>query len=879
MTEQNTNEVNKTSINSGVLAILRTIMAKKRPSKRQKISRLKNFRNASLIEKLSAISTFIIVAGVMAFVISQLYPGLIFEPTMDVGGDTAGHIVAVYYFIHHILPSFRLTGWDPQWFDGFPLYTFYFPFPPLVMAFFSWFVPYAVAFKMGTALGIIAMPLAAYAMGRMVKAPRPIPALMSVGVVLFVFNNWFTIDGGNVMSTMAGEYSFTLSMTLMLLFIGAYVKSLTTGRGRYLAVMLFLFTALSHIVPAMFAGGAAVILTLVYPDKAKASPKGKYASNKFKFLVSKFTSWSSLAYRRPTRVLITVGVASLLVSLFWLLPFGVYGIKDGLTSSLNNGRVLNSFWYNMFPPNVESAVLGLALLGGVAAITKKDRFPTALFILTLISAALFQWAPSALIYNGRWIPFWFLLSSLLAAYGVKEIGVLLKNTFALKRYFVATRLLAAGNTKGAQNALGKTSAGKDVPLQTNSWFMGVGYPIVVALTTILLMASWLGVSPFGNFGTLNPSDGWTTFNYKGYQSEPGWTELERLTQMLDYAGQKFGCGRLDYEYGKNTSGWFGSTDYTISIPYWTNGCMDTTQGLYYQSSTTTDFHFLDASELEMDASRAVVGLPYENFNIADGVRHLQLYGVKYFLANSPQAEAQAAQDPSLVEVGTTPASPYSVDYSGTGIPTAPPGGFHWDLYLIKNSKLVVPLSYKPVVEAGISKTQFLNTAIAWYQNEQYWQVPIARTGPSDWERVAIGSLVAPSPSDKVFPTSVSAVTTTASSLTFHVSRLGSPVLIKEPYFPNWQVTGASGPYEVTPNLMVVIPTSHMVHIAYGTTSLDWIGRVATIAGIVMVIVFTLRGPATPLSPITMVKEGDPAIDPDQESNSGNKSKHFRKRTK
>ena len=34
-----------------------------------------------------------------------------------------------------------------------------------------------------------------------------------------------------------------------------------------------------------------------------------------------------------------------------------------------------------------------------------------------------------------------------------------------------------------------------------------------------------------------------------------------------------------------------------------------------------------------------------------------------------------------------------------------------------------------------------------------------------------------------------------------------PVLVKVSYFPNWQVSGADGPYRVAPNEMVVIPTS------------------------------------------------------------------------
>ena len=29
----------------------------------------------------------------------------------------------------NLLPHGQLTGWDPDWYDGFPLYTFYFPCP------------------------------------------------------------------------------------------------------------------------------------------------------------------------------------------------------------------------------------------------------------------------------------------------------------------------------------------------------------------------------------------------------------------------------------------------------------------------------------------------------------------------------------------------------------------------------------------------------------------------------------------------------------------------------------------------------------------------------------------------------------------------------
>ena len=55
------------------------------------------------------------------------------------------------------------------------------------------------------------------------------------------------------------------------------------------------------------------------------------------------------------------------------------------------------------------------------------------------------------------------------------------------------------------------------------------------------------------------------------------------------------------------------------------------------------------------------------------------------------------------------------------------------------------------------------------------------------------------------------------SLSFHVSRVGVPMLVKISYYPRWHVTGASGPYRVSPNLMVVVPTSKDVSLVYAST--------------------------------------------------------------
>ena len=53
-----------------------------------------------------------------------------------------------------------------------------------------------------------------------------------------------------------------------------------------------------------------------------------------------------------------------------------------------------------------------------------------------------------------------------------------------------------------------------------------------------------------------------------------------------------------------------------------------------------------------------------------GVQHLQLLGVKYFMAETPEVEQQASADPALQLVAKT--GPWTYNYSG--VPTRTPRG-------------------------------------------------------------------------------------------------------------------------------------------------------------------------------------------------------------
>src|SRR5581483_5524925 len=155
----------------------------------------------------------------------------------------------------------------------------------------------------------------------------------------------------------------------------------------------------------------------------------------------------------------------------------------------------------------------------------------------------------------------------------------------------------------------------------------------------------------------------------------------------------------------------------------------------------------------------------------------------------------------------------------------------WKIYRVLDSPMVTPLANEPAVEQGIgsNQSQWLLPAENWYLTPSRWKVELAQSGPANWPRVAVGD--ATPPVRRVPKTKVTGVVAQDNSLRFHVSRIGTPILVKVSYYPNWRARGASGPYRVTPNLMVVVPTSHEVTLTYGATAANRIGEVLTLFGL------------------------------------------------
>lgn len=817
---------------------------------------------------LPSLATLLCVVAVIGVTVWQLDPRLLFSESTTTGGDTGAHLALAAFMKDVLLPHLHLTGWDPGAYDGFPLYTFYFPLPDLIAALLGYVIPFTIAFKMATILGSVTLPIAAWGFGRLAGLERPRPALLALATLPFLFDQTFTIYGGNLYSTMAGEYAFSLGLSAALVFLGLVIRGLRTGRHRVAAILLLVFCVLCHLVAALFAL-AGVVVALVFIGVTR---------------------------RRLWWATTVVGSAVLLVA-WWAVPF-----VFEQPFSTNMGWVNVTTYASLLTPRADWWALVLAGAACVIAVLKRDRVVGMLAVLGVAAALALVLDPQGKLYNTRFLPLWFVCAYLLAGLCVAEVGVTIARWgrpfmdhwrtrrmlgFSGLHYVVDERGsvgTGVGSSAGAGSVGGSVVVDRDLygarpqlspdlpppPPRyrhpsgigpTNRWARhlrrwapgAVTVPLagLVLAGAVVMPPLLIGAGSSFQLGPLHLTadnvPGWAQWNYSGYEGKPGWPELEHgVIATMSKVGRQYGCGRAMWEYNANLNR-FGTPMALMLLPYWTNNCIDSMEGLLFESASSTPYHFINQSELSAQPSDAMVGLDYGSPNVALGVEHLQLLGVRYFMASSPTIEQQADADSALTLIASS--GPWNTPYQGSVVTTT------WKVYLVHDSSMVTPLSEQPTVLTGVRAAQgsqsqltssqplttgaWLPVAQRWYDDPAAWAHELVAGGPSAWPRGTATTSVYASGA-ALAPVHVSDVRSSTDSISFHVDRTGIPVLVHVSYFPAWHAGGAAGPWRAEPNLMVVVPTSHDVTLSYGTTGAGWLGLVLTLVGVGLVVVLWRR---------------------------------------
>lgn len=249
------------------------------------------------------------------------------------------------------------------------------------------------------------------------------------------------------------------------------------------------------------------------------------------------------------------------------------------------------------------------------------------------------------------------------------------------------------------------------------------------------------------------------------------------------------------------------------FPYWSDD-HPSMEGLLFESSLTTPFHFLNAAEVSRSPSNPVRGLNYRSMDFERALPHLALYDVSYYVAWTDEAkEAAKAQGLGLVS-RTDP----------------------FEVYLLPDASPVDVATIEPTVYNG---GDFFEAALAWYDDVDNLDRWLVADGPEAWPRT--DSAEGPFPGGDVIvePGAVSDIVVEDHRISFTTTAVGVPHLVKVSYFPNWEANGAEGPYRAAPSLMVVVPTQEEVVLEFARSWAENLGTLSTFvvgAGLIVVAV-------------------------------------------
>ena len=775
------------------------------------------------------LSTIIAVAGPTIFLLLALHPNLILRNNTPTGGDMGAHVWAPAYLRDYLLSNFKLSGWSMDWYSGLPIYRFYMVVPALMIVLLDVVLPYGIAIKIIAVIGILALPYTTWLFGRFAKFAYPLPELFAIAATIFLFDESFTIYGGNIASTMAGEFSFSISLSLAMLGFALLAKGLDTGKYRVLAAIIISLSALSHGIVLLFVFGGAALMLVVWNKRESMQFGAK------------------------------VIALAVLLSSFWVLPFVTnHAYMTDMKYEPRPSGAADSFWKMFFPLHIllDVSITALAVIGAIALVRSRHKAGTWITLLTLsLAAGVFIARNSlpviGLLWNPRILPFFYLLRYFLFVVGLYELA-----TFAL-------RMKSMSRIARAEPG---TAVVLDIAKPRDNFTFNLALLSGFALFVLAAIGFRFQELPFGStqvnsagqyeyvWGPLRTKstndgfvDGWARWNFTGYEGKNAYGEYYGIVQTMKQLGEDStqGCGRALWENSGELNK-YGTTMSLMLLPFWTDGCISSMEGLFFEAAGSTPYHFITAAAMSKQSSNPVRELRYDNNDATLGVRYMQELGVKYFMGFTPEAIAQASQQEGLIEVAR----------SGP-----------WVVYRVANSDVVTPLATQPVV-ANISSSnpreRWLEVGTSWFQHPETWTTPIADDGPSEWQRIDVvvdeskregepnsnnrrvdvvnpATALTPVPLE---PVVISNVNIGEESVRFSVDKIGVPVLVRVSYFPNWKVDGATGPYRVAPNMMVVIPTSTNVNMHYGWNMIDYVAYLLSFAGIAWIVVTRRRSNQT-----------------------------------
>ena len=675
---------------------------------------------------------------------------LVFLNTMPTGGDMGAHVVPIKFFIDNFITNFKLNGWSNDWFAGYPLYYFYFPLPAVITFILNLFFTYSIAFKL-MVIGSILITI--YSFEKLLrKSNEKFSIFGFIAGLTYVLTESFTIYGGNLASTLAGQFSFTYSIAFANLAIAVITKS--SNKNKHVISAIFLgCSLLSHLIPFIIHGA----IYLFFWIKTKNTKIEKFSS---------LLIFSALTVRFTT---------SLIANL-------EFTTNMGYTPYTKLSDLIKS---DIAPFMVISLLIIL--------INFKDIYrhkTTSLFewFILISSVLLYFFVPEGALWNGRVVSFFNLgvivLFFRLFEHSIEDIFRYEQGELVLKVLSLIILIAYLINFSQKWNI-----DNYKIFLYPIVFLFFVGAIYFYISTANLFKLAFTASVIF----TISFLPYWVSWNFNGYENKDQWTDIEKLYSNLN----ELPPGRIMWEPNSDLNK-YGTPMVLMTIPLYTHHT--SVEGLYFDSSITTPFHFIAVSGLAERPSNPVGGLRYINNQFEKGQEYLEELGVDYFISYTDSITNKSLESDKLTLLFSS--DPFTVF------------GIKSDKVELVDQKLVrfeKTTFTERTVSSILRNTEFTNFFDASYVNfDNLESQRIIEIGNSGYEQLETSS-------EEVIITNLKM---TSETITFKTNKPNKLHIIKISYFPNWQIQNGSGPYRISPSFMAVVPFSENVELRFETTRVE-----------------------------------------------------------
>jgi hypothetical protein len=753
------------------------------------------------LSKIHNTIDFFILTTIVIFISTFIDARLIFWDTILSGGDSISWYQIAGYLKEALIPKARLYGWDMANFCGYPNFNFYF-IPPFLLAVLISYLgfPLTIGLKIVMVSGWYILPISVYFGVRFMSCQFPAPIIGACATLLFLFNESYTMFGGNILSTLAGEFCYMFAFSLLPFFMGSMIKGFSNDKRIIINGLLLGLIGLSHLF--VFIPAISVLLygfftkkRTVYLIQVSAIGFGVMA-----FWILPLIAWRN-AYTVPVYMIwqhfvsLKIGVMTSVALLVVLVPTIVFQIMPVGKYSVRHENSLMPHIKIVFGILCLLIILALLIFGLLYNIG------TEIQILSL--SKFFGW----ILLTGLTV--WLVCIVFISPMGqtacknfcekTQEIGVLLWMTGVCICMYCCAHFLKVPDIRFLPPIL------LILIILIFSFYLGQylsSFTWGIQLMTILFILICI-------FATIVLKEknvqNWYTDTFKGYEHTRGVDHFKQLIQYLK-TEDALNAPRIGYEKSSRYGPYGG--DRIFESLYMFSG-RQTLEGIHYSSSLASKFiTFLQtefSKEIKTPTPYVLSQINPESLSI-----HMQLYNISQLIIISPAVKKIFEKAPQFIhkkDIGQ-----FSIFRLNNKLPgyvstlTCPPVLYtgndwlnqfydQWFKYPEKTDVLFVPSYFvkhpddRAVFQEKTSQITVLHEFVEKkYQYETNIQCHLSHF-----------------------------------KIQFRTSAVGVPHLIRVSYFPNWKVSGAHGVYPVSPHFMLVIPRSEEVTLIYSRCLWEIIG--------------------------------------------------------